>query len=84
MTHLVRLQDAFVVKEGMGGSNTCFFAVFDGHGSDGAKVSRHLANTMPRLIASSEEFRVRPICRTAAWTGRRYSLKRLFSTRHEA
>lgn len=52
------LQDAWVIHEGLGGQNNMLLAVFDGHGQEGDKVSRHVAATLPGLMANSSALRV--------------------------
>ena len=54
------LQDAYVVREYLGGKNICFFGVFDGHGQDGAKVSNQLVSNLPFYLTKSKSFEVRP------------------------
>jgi serine/threonine protein phosphatase PrpC len=52
------MQDGYIVKEFLGGKRNCFFGVFDGHGSDGAKVSSHLVSAMPHFLTNCEAFKV--------------------------
>ncbi len=47
-----------MIHEGLGGQNNLLLAVFDGHGQEGDKVSRHVAATLPGLMANSSAFRV--------------------------
>lgn len=54
------LQDAYVVREYLGGKNVCFFGVFDGHGQDGAKVSNQLVTTLPYFLTKDKQFEVLP------------------------
>ena len=53
------MQDAYVVREYLGGKNICFFGVFDGHGQDGAKVSNQLVANLPFYLTKSKSFEVR-------------------------
>jgi len=50
-------QDAWVIKENFGGREGIMFAVFDGHGYDGRKVSHALANKLPKMLAASDKFK---------------------------
>lgn len=57
------VQDSHIVKSAFGGEEIGFFGVFDGHGSDGAKVSQHLMHNLPKRLSASEEFQVpHPSC----------------------
>lgn len=53
------MQDAYVVREYLGGKNICFFGVFDGHGADGAKVSNQLVSNLPYFLTNCKSFEVR-------------------------
>ena len=47
-----------MVREYPGGSNSVMFGVFDGHGSDGAKVSKHLVASLPEILVNSDAWKV--------------------------
>ena len=47
-----------MVREYLGGKNVCFFGVFDGHGSDGAKVSNQLVANLPYFLTNCKSFEV--------------------------
>lgn len=50
-----------MIHEGLGGQNNLMLAVFDGHGQEGDKVSLHVAEVLPSLMANSSAFRVWPL-----------------------
>ncbi|KAL7752750.1 hypothetical protein RI367_001752 [Sorochytrium milnesiophthora] len=45
-------QDELLIAHGVLGGACSVFGVFDGHGTEGAKVSRHVRETLQRLIES--------------------------------
>ena len=53
-----RLQDTWVIHEGLAGGANALFCVFDGHGMEGEKCSRQVASQLPSLLVHSANFKV--------------------------
>ena len=51
-------QDTWVIHEGLGGGSNALFAVFDGHGVEGEKCSRHVAGQLPSMLAHCAKYKV--------------------------
>ena len=47
-----------MVHEGLSGGANALFCVFDGHGVEGEKCSRHVASHLPSLLVHSAHFKV--------------------------
>ena len=47
-----------MVHEGLGGGSNALFAVFDGHGVEGEKCSRHVAGHLPSMLAHCAHYKV--------------------------
>jgi serine/threonine protein phosphatase PrpC len=52
------LQDAWAVKERLGGGEVMMLGVFDGHGAEGKVVSNFLATTLHKILARSPHCKV--------------------------
>ena len=47
-----------MIHEGLSGGANTLFCVFDGHGVEGEKCSRHVAGHLPSLLVHSAHFKV--------------------------
>ena len=47
-----------MIHEGLGGGSNALFAVFDGHGVEGEKCSRHVAGQLPSMLAHCAKYKV--------------------------
>lgn len=47
-----------MIHEGLCGGSNALFAVFDGHGVEGEKCSRHVASSLPPMLVHSPKFKV--------------------------
>eukprot|EP00955_Chlamydomonas_euryale_P068406 360117-Chlamydomonas_euryale.AAC.4 len=64
-------QDAWVVKEHVGGTQRVLLGVFDGHGEDGRGVADVVAMAMPKVVAAALETVVRRAARAKSGMGDR-------------
>ena len=53
-------QDTWVIHEGLAVGSNALFAVFDGHGTEGEKCSRHVASHLPSMLVHSPSFKACP------------------------
>lgn len=62
-----------MIHEGLAGGPNALFCVFDGHGVEGEKCSRHVASNLPSLLVHSAHFKVSSLCfgllSFTAWNG---------------
>ena len=49
-------QDSWLVRENFGDKTVLLMGVFDGHGYDGAKISRAIVNRLPNIMVESKYF----------------------------
>lgn len=49
-------QDSWLVRENFGEKNMLLMGVFDGHGYEGAKISRTIVSKLPGFMTGSKEF----------------------------
>ena len=49
-------QDSWLVRENFGEKNMLLMGVFDGHGYEGAKISRTIVSKLPGFMTESKEF----------------------------
>ncbi|KAI8474496.1 MAG: phosphatase 2C-like domain-containing protein [Monoraphidium minutum] len=72
-------QDAWTVKERVGGQDMALFGVFDGHGQEGKAVSHHVCAAVPRLVGRSALCKPATLdsCLTASFVEANRSLRRL-------